>query len=428
MNTELHLLKILSKHESFFRFKNIVKPHTLSKDARIIFECFEDYWKYCEDDKDINWFEFATWFRLIKYPIWKEEKLERFTLLFNQLENLQQIEHDQVKEIIETFISIDYSLRIVNVANKIIDGEPDVTLEEVEEILDEYHRESKRSTNSSMCLVTDNMEDLFYNISEGGLEWRLEELNISIGPLRQSNFVLVSARPESGKTTLLASEASFMAQQSERPVLWFNNEEDGKAVYARIIQATLGWDTRRLHQSPTTTMESYNKIFSGDRERIKVFDLDSAHNHYIFITKMIARYEPSLIIIDQLRKVRGFEKQSVTDINRLAHIYGWGRDIAKEFAPVITAHQARGDAEGIKWINRNQLEGSQTEIQGELDVQIMMGRSLERGEEDNRYLNIVKNKLPGGPRSDVTRRHGQWVVQIIPELARFKGGLKHGNS
>jgi len=54
-----------------------------------------------------------------------------------------------------------------------------------------------------------------------GLEWRLEELNLSLGPVNKGDLVLVAARPEVGKTTFLTSEISYMLSQTEGDVLWF---------------------------------------------------------------------------------------------------------------------------------------------------------------------------------------------------------------
>jgi replicative DNA helicase len=64
-----------------------------------------------------------------------------------------------------------------------------------------------------------------------------------LGSLRKGDFGFVFARPETGKTTFLASEISFMAEQlsdDDGPSLWINNEEQSEKPMLRCIQATLG--------------------------------------------------------------------------------------------------------------------------------------------------------------------------------------------
>ena len=69
----------------------------------------------------------------------------------------------------------------------------------------------------------------------------------------------------------------------------------------------------------------------------------------------------------------------------------------------------------------NQLEGSQTEVQGELDVQIMLGAEDKTTQE--RGIAIVKNKLAGGDRTEELYRHHKWTVRILPEIGRYEGDM-----
>ncbi|MGI0015397.1 MAG: Hint domain-containing homing endonuclease, partial [Nitrososphaera sp.] len=82
-----------------------------------------------------------------------------------------------------------------------------------------------------------------------------------------------------------------------------------------------------------------------------------------------------------------------------------------------TYHGFSLDGDG-RLVLGNLIVTHNTEIQGELDVQIMMGRTDGPGREHTRGLNIVKNKLasPG----DENYRHAQWEVTIRPDIARFE--------
>jgi len=82
--------------------------------------------------------------------------------------------------------------------------------------------------------VTDDIgEILDETVLTPGLRWRLTSLNKSLGSLRPGDFGFIFARPETGKTTFIADQTAFMAGQlkpEDGPILWFNNEEQGKKV------------------------------------------------------------------------------------------------------------------------------------------------------------------------------------------------------
>jgi hypothetical protein len=86
---------------------------------------------------------------------------------------------------------------------------------------------------------------------------------------------------------------------------------------------------------------------------------------------------------------------------------------------VICIHQADASAEGVKWLNQSQLYGSKTGVQGEADVLIMIGATHEPGDENRRYISICKNKLPGGPRTEIALRRGKHEVMFDGDIARF---------
>ena len=70
--------------------------------------------------------------------------------------------------------------------------------------------------------VTDDLDELYNEtIHKPGLRWRLNALNRSLGSLRKGDFGFIFARPETGKTTFLASEISYFAEQCNSPILWF---------------------------------------------------------------------------------------------------------------------------------------------------------------------------------------------------------------
>ncbi len=250
-------------------------------------------------------------------------------------------------------------------------------------------------------------------VATPGLRWRLNFLNKSLGSLRQGDFGFIFARPETGKTTFLASEISKMIQQTDGEVLWFNNEEQGNKVAIRCYQAVLGVTTEKLFSN----LDMYQKQFEDlVQNRIKIYDFEDS-SRASRVEAILKESNPALIIFDQIDKIKGF-KGDRNDLE-LKAIYQWAREIAKTYAPVIGVSQASGEAEGKLWLTMDMVDGSKTAKQGEADWILGIGK-----EQDNtsrtRYLNITKNKLLGDSDTLPEMRHGSAQVLIKPEIARYE--------
>ena len=263
--------------------------------------------------------------------------------------------------------------------------------------------------------VNMDLDDLYESqIATPGLRWRVDWLNKSLGSLRKGDFGFLFARPETGKTTFLASEVSHMIKQTDGDILWFNNEEQGKKVGIRVYQAYFGVEQRILfgQQKPKYKQEYLNKI----GERIKILDSEDSSS-YKRIEEVLEATNPALIIFDQIDKIKGF-KADRNDLE-LKAIYQWAREIAKKYAPVIAVSQASGEADNKLWLTMNMVDGSKTAKQGEADWMLGIGK-----EADNtsrlRYFSILKNKLIGDADTLPDLRHGSTQVLIKPEVARYE--------
>jgi replicative DNA helicase len=250
-------------------------------------------------------------------------------------------------------------------------------------------------------------------VATPGLRWRNRWLNKALGSLRKGDFGFIFARPETGKTTFLASEITHMVSQTDGDVLWFNNEEQGNKVGIRVYQASLGLTTQELFRNKTKNKQDYSEL-TGNRIKILDFEDSSSKNR---IESVLKQYNPALIIFDQIDKIRGF-KGDRNDLE-LKQIYQWAREISKTYAPVIAVSQASGEAEGKLFLTMDMVDGSKTAKQGEADWILGIGK-----EQDNtsrtRYFNICKNKLIGDEDTMPDLRHGSTQVLIKPEIARYE--------
>jgi hypothetical protein len=288
---------------------------------------------------------------------------------------------------------------------------------EVKDIIDQIKilEGSSESTESEEdAFVTTDLEEIVNGtIAAPGIRWRLNCLNKSLGSLRQGDFGFVFARPETGKTTFVADIAANALTQVTGPVVWFNNEEVGTKVMFRVYQSFFGCTAEQLMANAARYKAEFIRLTAG-----RFMLLDSAAVEKSMVERVLARVKPSLIIYDQIDKIKGFK----ADRDDLVYgaIYQWARELAKTYAPSIGVCQADGTAEGQRWLTMANVANAKTSKQAEADWILGIGKTHDQDTQLIRYLNISKNKLIGDSDTIPEQRHGRFEVLIQPDIARYK--------
>lgn len=418
MITELDLLHVLKNKQNYYRFKPFLKEHALTEQGLRIIKDIDTYFKVNTGLTDLDWNTFATWFKLVKNSSLKQADQEIYTKIFNNLVSGGTSTSVSSKDILDYFVSLDYAARISDCANQFISGKSS-DLSEVQTIMgayeDELKRASKRQSNFAKTKLNEVIDKTF---RKDGLEWKLEELNVSIGPLHKGDFIVIGARPETGKTSFAVDQTCHMAQQlkPDAKVLWINNEEQGERIILRAYQSVLNMDLPDILKDEAKSTAEYLKKM-GKEDRIKIADDTNFTIHDIdAICKDI---KPDLIIINVLdpEKIGGI--QGDNEVARFKKLSVWARNLAKTYGPVFGIVQADGSAEGQKWIYKDQLYGSKTGLQGEADVIITIGALNDPSFNETRFIHVPKNKLPGGPKFDPKKRHGYFEVGFDVEKCQF---------
>ncbi|CAB4139369.1 DNA helicase, DnaB-like, C-terminal [uncultured Caudovirales phage] len=413
MSYDIDLLAVTSNKDTYNRFKEHVKKHNVSPITLEIFNVLGEYWDNYPTRTEINYPEFRTFFSIVKGR--KVKDPSAYEVAFDNLKDALDKPSPIVKDLLGKLIETDYATQIYDVCLKIGTGMGG-DLESIEPLLNAYKKEVGASVEKDDVFVKPSLDYLSGVVASGGLNWRLKELNVALGPIRKGDFIIIAARPETGKTTFTASEASYMMTQlqPDEHVIWINNEEASNKVMMRVIQA--------FHQVTSSDLLANPKVLeaafiAGGGERFLILDDDSGIKSVHKIATLFKEYKPGLIIFDQLDKVHGF-KQDREDL-RIGQLYEWARDVAKEYCPVIAISQVDGTGEGEKWIQMNQLRGSKTDKIGEADAIVTIGKSNEPGMDLQRFIHVPKNKLFGGPDTLEAHRHGCFEVNIEPARARY---------
>lgn len=407
---DLDVLELCRDKEKYERFSPYVKEHIMSPDS---WKIFQDMGVWFDKYDELEWPGFRTWFKMVRLS--DSSKAALYDIIFTKLEG-HTIEPDVEKELSEHLVAKDYATNIAEKALAVSEGDIHASLDDVIVLIEKYESEIDRVGEMDKVLVTSDIHEIIAATTGGsGLDWRLDNLNEALGPLRKGDFVVVGARPDSGKTSFISSEATnFLSQlDDDKYVLWFNNEEGGAKVRSRTIQSGINWNSEEIQRDPLGAVETFEKE-CGSMDRFIIVDDAGMPNWKM--EWLMKKYDPGAIIFDQLWKVPGFEKESANEVGRQTMLFNWGREMAKRYAPVITVHQAGGTAGGERWLPMEALYGSQTGIQGEADAIIMLGRSYDPADEEFRFFYIPKNKMYG---KSPMHRNGKFIATIDTTTGRF---------
>ena len=401
------ILKIMFKRVKWLKYRGFIVPTSMSTLGNYVLEALDNYYRRFDKSDEIDLSKFSTWV-LFSAPHDKHEELrEIFASIGSTV-----VTDEEEEWAFSGLVRRDFANKIAREALEVVDGNKH-ELDAVETLVEDYKLKIGRVAKVDSYFVDNPLEDILTR-SVGGLEWRLPCLRKAIGTIGKGDLLGVGARVNAGKTTFLASEATYMAaQMAGQKVLWVNLEERGSKVKRRIIQAALGWDNKKLLADPKKTMDAYLDMYDG-KDPIRLLDkADCSPNE---IELALKRDDYGLIIIDMVGKLHGFYGRG-DEVTRQGLLFGWARETAKKYAPLITVAQLSGDAEGMEWPNMGCLYGSRTAIQAELDGLIMIGKSNDVTRESERYIGIVKNKFED---IDPLYRAGRFTVEILPEIARYQ--------
>lgn len=352
--------------------------------------------------------EFSAFF-WAKYP---DASKDTYGVLFAQLAEAS-ISEAVGETILSTMQRRKALLSLSEAAYKASQGSIDI--QEVHSLLESIER-SPTTTVADDLFITTNLEDIIRDtVALPGIRWPLDCLNKAVGSLRKGDFGFVFARPETGKTTFIASFAAQALNQATGPIIWFNNEEQDNKVMLRVVQSYFGIKLDKL----MSNVKHYNQLFNQQvGGKLLLVNSSKTDINKSNVERIVEARKPSLIIYDQIDKIKGFK----ADRDDLVYgaIYQWARELAKQYAPSMGVCQADGSGEGQKWLTMANVSNAKTSKQAEADFILGIGKTHDEAAEYVRYINISKNKLMGDTDSEPALRHGRFEVLIEPEIARYK--------
>ena len=409
------VLSIFSTRSNFVKYGKYVKDHALQEETVTIVKVISDYYKDNPTVDKIDWNNLSSYYWATRMASTSPRAAPVIKNVFSKM-IAGYVPSDSADDVLSNLVEKDYAARTIQEAENVIKGTS--SLEKVDSIVKAGMRDVGRFLDSSSLFVAPSIVSVTSALATTGYNWRLPCLNKSLGPLRTGDFIVVGAPVEAGKTTFIASETTFIAEQmrlsgEKRPIIWVNNEERSDKVYFRLHQAALGETVANINADPSKAEAEFDKIVGQKR----ILVTDGMVNDVKSLDSLFIEFNPCMIIFDTLDKVHGFSYIE-NEPMRLGMTYKWARDLAKQYGPVISVTQISADFQNIdpRNVSYTILRGSKVDKPGEADV-ILIIMPDPTISEDHRFINIPKNKMLGP--LDESLRHTTHPVRIEPTIARY---------
>ena len=400
---ELQVIKALLVKQTWVKYRKYIVDKQLTRELSTLLSILDNY--HAKHDNDLTLAEFEV----VCETSGKTDKTHKQVL---ETMHNSDVRPELVEELLKAYKQKVVLSQLALVSYDASEGRK--SIDDVNQLVKQLDHAEELKPTEEYVFASDDLDELLNNTyAKPGLRWRLNALNHSLGSLRKGDFGFVFARPETGKTTFLASEVTYMATQTNKPVLWINNEEQVDKVKVRCVQSLLGLTNIEIERDRPAAKAEYLRVLGN---KLKVWD--AVPYTASEIEKLCDMIEPGLIVIDQIDKVKGFTNDR-EDL-RLGAIYIWARELAKKHCPIIGVTQADGSGDGQKWLTMNNVANAKTSKQAEADWILGIGKTYDEAEEYVRYLNISKNKLTGDPDTLQELRHGKLRVLINPTIARYE--------
>ena len=241
--------------------------------------------------------------------------------------------------------------------------------------------------------------------------FNIPTLTRKVEGINAGHLVEVGARPNTGKTSFHASLVAGpngFCEQGARVVIMCNEEGYHRVVH-RYITACTGMDKYEVAKNRDKALAMFNKI------RPQLMFKDATGRDMNWVESVCKSYKPDIVILDmgdKFARTAGFSRPDEALKANAIH----ARQIAKQQeCAIFYMSQLSADAEGKVVLNQAMMEGSRTGKAAEADLMLMISKNPTvegQEEEDNqRHINIVKNKLSGW--------HGIVHTDLEYKIARY---------
>ena len=318
---------------------------------------------------------------------------QAYSALFNKVTKEVPMGSDVAQEVLSKLFQQVIGEDIANLGFDYVNGSKS-TLEPLRLMLEQYGDDFTPNLKVEWEDI-DLDTILALNDLETRWSFNIPTLTRKVEGINAGHLVEVGARPNTGKTSfhasLVAGPNGFCAQGAR--VVIMCNEEGYHRVVHRYITACTGMDKYEVAKNRDRALEMFNKI------RPQLMFKDATGRDMNWVESVCKSYKPDIVILDmgdKFARTAGFSRPDEALKANAIH----ARQIAKQQeCAIFYMSQLSADAEGKVVLNQAMMEGSRTGKAAEADLMLMISKNPTvegQEEEDNqRHINVVKNKLSG---------------------------------
>ena len=336
---------------------------------------------------------------------------QAYSSLFRQIKNKKPLGKDIAQEVLSKLFQQVVGEDIANLGFDYVNG-TQTSLEPLRLLLEQYNDDFTPDLNVEWDDI--DIETLLAkNALEARWHFNIPALTRQISGVNEGHLIEIGARPNTGKTSfhasMIAAPDGFAHQGADCIVLC--NEEGSHRVGARYLTASTGMTMREIKDNPTKARDLYEPI----KNRIKI--KDATGRDMAWVESVCKSYKPDVVLLDmgdKFARTSGFARADEALKANAIH----ARQIAKQHkCAMFYMSQLSADAEGKVLLNQSMMEGSRTGKAAEADLMILIAKNPPKqddgeGEDLERHLNIVKNKLTGW--------HGMVNCQLNYQIGRYE--------
>ena len=315
-----------------------------------------------------------------------------YEVLFSKLSKEDAMNNEIAKEVLSKLFQQMVGEEIANLGFDYVNGTK-TNLEPLRNILDNYQDDFTPSFRFEGDDISFNTLLEHLNVK---YQWKfnIPSLRRRVEGLSGGHFVIVGARPNTGKTSfhasLLASEGGFIDQGAKCVVLC--NEEAYKRVGLRYLYCKSKMSSEEVLENRDLAIKRYAPV----KELLSIKDATDKRMDYV--EQLAKSVKPDIIVLDMGDKfaVSGSDRSDIYLKEAAIH----ARNIAKKYnCAIIWMSQLSAEAEGKINVNQSMLEGSKTGKAAEADLMLLISKNPEiEGQDSNdpqRHIRLAKNKLTG---------------------------------
>jgi len=334
---------------------------------------------------------------------------QAYSHLFQQVQKERPMGSDVAQEVLSKLFQQVIGEDIANLGFDYVNGSKS-SLEPLRDMLEQYGDDF--TPNLRIDWEDINLDTILAMTDlESQWTFNIPTLTRKVEGINAGHLIEVGARPNTGKTSFHASLVAGpngFAWQGAR-VIVLCNEEGYHRVAHRYITAATGMDKFEIVKHKQEALSIFNRI------RDKIMFKDATSRDMNWVESVCKSYKPDIVILDmgdKFARTSGFSRPDEALKANAVH----ARQIAKQQeCAVFYMSQLSAEAEGKVVLNQAMMEGSRTGKAAEADLMLMISKNPTvegQEEEDNqRHINVVKNKLSGW--------HGIVHTDLEYKIARY---------